>query len=244
MSNNCHIQTGSCALVAVPLNASCAIVTGAPVFTTAGVASVTGEVERQEGTDYSAPNFGGAECGPTQRGDTIEKWLNMSGEFCLKDWAFMAATTGNPTVLDGDDNVIGYAALAKKASSACESVSKPRVALVIVRRAATSDGGCTPAGAASGATGCVGHFFPNTTDWLFDLPPFEDARASIPFQAKGYANPAIGAGPMNLWPATAVPDQVPEDAYHAEVFIACSSVPAVDCDTPGTSPAPRAPAGP
>lgn len=239
-SNNCHIQTGSCMLIGVPLDDSCQIVEGAPVYTTAGVGSLTAETEREEGTDYSAKNFGGATCGPDQRGNTIEKWLNLSGEFCLKDWAFMAATSGNPTVLDGDGNTVGYAQLSQSQAGICDPITKPRVSLVVVRKAATSDGGCTTPTAETGATACVGHFFPMTTDWLWDVPPFEDARASVPFTAKGYSNPEAGAGPLNLWPATYTPDGIPTEALTAEAFLDCATLPTVDCDEPGVSPAPRA----
>jgi hypothetical protein len=238
-SNNCHIQTGSCMLIGVPLNDSCQIVEGASVYTTAGVGSMTGEAERQEGTDYSATNFGGVECGPQQQGNTVERWLNLSGEFCLKDWAFMAATSGNPTVLDAGGNTVGYASLSGQQGGACDPVTKPRVALVVVRRAATSDGGCVTPTADTGATSCVAHFFPMTTDWLWDLPPFEDARALVPFTAKGYTNPLIGAGPLNLWPADYDPAQVPADAHHAEVFVDCASLPSVSCDEPLLHPEPR-----
>lgn len=239
MSGNCHIQTANCMLIGVPLNDACEIVTGAAVYTTAGVVNLTGEVERQEGTDYSSPNFGGVECGPTQVGETVDKWLNISGEMCLIDWTFQAASSGNPAVLDAEGNTIGFARLAKKQAGGCTATSKPRMALVIVRRAATDDGGCVAAGSTTGATSAVGHFFPNTTDWSWDLPPFEDARALVPFTARGYANPNIGAGPLNLWPATAVPDMVPAEAYHAEVFIDPEALPAINCDEPAEHPAPR-----
>lgn len=226
-------------LIGVPLTEACEIVEDALVYTTAGVGSLTGETERQEGTDYTAPNFGGVACGPEQRGDTVERWLNISGEFCLKDWAFMAATSGNPTVLDGDGNVVGYASLARRALGACAGLTKPRISLVIARRAATDDGGCVTPEATTGATSIVGHFFPMTTDWLWDIPPFEDARASIPFQATGYTNPRIGAGPLNLWPATYNPNAVPDEAMHAEAFLDPESLPSVSCDTPIEHPAPE-----
>lgn len=237
-SNNCHIQTGSCMLIAVPLNGACEIVAGALVYTTAGVGSLSGETERQEGTDYTAPNFGGVACGPEQRGDTVERWLNLSGEFCLKDWSFMSATSGNPTVVDASGNVVGYATLSRKNLGVCGAQTKPRVALVIARRAATSDGGCVAPTAETGATSIVAHFFPMSTDWLWDLPPFEDARASVPFTATGYANPQIGAGPMNLWPEGYDPNAIPEEAMHAEAFVDPSTFPSVNCDTPLAHPVP------
>lgn len=237
MSNNCHIQTGNCMLIAVALNASCEIVAATPTFVTAGVGQASGDVERQEGTDYSAPNFGGAECGPTQVGETIEKWMNLEGEFCLIDWSFMSATSGNPKVVDGDGNTVGFARLAKRSAGACVNNSKPRVAVIIVRRSATGEGGCVSPTEDTGATSAVGHFLSNTTDWLWDVPPWEDARALVPFTAKGYPNPNIGAGPLNLWPAAYTPNVVPADAYHAEAFLNPEDLPAINCDTPIAHPA-------
>lgn len=237
-SNNCHAETGSCMLVAVPLNAACQIVANAPVHVTAGVGSYTWEVEREDGTDYSAKNFGGSSCGPDQKADTDEKWLNGSGEFCLVDWAFMSATDGNPTVVDGDGNVVGYAKLAKRSGGVCSPLTKPRIAMVIVRRAANGDGGCTMPDDTTGNTGIVGHFFQNVSDWLWDVPPFEDARASVPFTATGYANALeASAGVMNLWPAAYNPNVVPQDALWAPVFLDPETLPAVDCDATINHPA-------
>ncbi len=239
MSNNCHIQTANCLLIAVPLDDTCKIVEDAPVYVTAGVGSVTAEKERTEGTDYSATNFGGAVCGPDQKAETIERWANMTGEFCLKDWAFMSATTGNPTVLDPDGNVVGYQELKVSQLGACSPLGKPRISLVIVRKAATGEGGCSTPAADTGATTCVGHFFPNTTDWFWDIPPFEDARAIVPFTATAYSNPTGSpAGPLNLWPATYTPDWIDPDSFHSEAFLPCNTLPSADCDTPLESPAP------
>lgn len=235
--NNCHIQTGSCMLIGVALDESCAIVPATPTFVTSGIANMSSETERQDPTDYSSPNFGGEECGPIQQGDTIDKWGNLSGEMCLIDWAFQSATSGNPVVLDGDDNVIGYAHLAQRSAGACSTSNKPRMALVVVRRAATGDGGCVISGATTGATSAVAHFFPATTDWTWDVAPFENARALIPFTMKAYTNPSIVAGPLNLWPATAVPNTIPDEAWHAEVFVDPAGLPTVNCDEPVAHPA-------
>lgn len=238
-SNNCHAETGSCMLIAVPLNEACEIEEGAPVHVTAGVGSYTWEVEREEGTDYSAKNFGGAECAVTQKADTSEKWLNGSGEFCLVDWAFMSATDGNPTVVDGTGNVVGYQKLARRSGGVCDALTKPRIAVVIIRRAAMGDGGCSLPTSATGMTPCVAHFFPVTTDWQWDVPPFEDARASIPFTSTGYTGgEAAGAGPLNLWPEGYDPNRILPEALWAPAFVECSALPAVDCDATIPHPAP------
>lgn len=230
--NNCHIQTGSCMLIAVALNASCEIVAATPTFVTAGIASADVQPERQEGTDYSAPNFGGAECGPVQKSDTVEKWGNGEGEACLIDWSFMSATSGNPKVVDADGNTVGFARLAKRAGGACVNTSKPRVAMIIVRRSATGEGGCVTDAADTGATSAVAHFFPNSTDWLWGASPFEDARAAVPFNMTAYANPNAGRGPLNLWPATYTPAAIPADAFHAEIFVNPAGLPVINCDAP------------
>lgn len=238
MSDNCHIETGSCMWIATVLNDLCEIEEGALVYVSAGISTVTAEVERQEGTDYSAPNFGGQTCGPEQRGDTIDKYLNIEGEVCLINWGFQAATSGNPAILDAEGNVVGIASLSKQQAGACSTSTKPRIAMVIVRRAATDDGGCVQSSSGTGATNSVGHFLPNTMDWLWDVAPWEDARAMIPFQAKGYPNPNIKRGPLNLWPDSYTPAVIPSEAYHAPVFIDPASLPAIDCDEPLEHPVP------
>lgn len=240
MSNNCHIQTANCLLIAVPLDASCRIVEDAPVYVTAGVGSMTVEKERQDPTDYSAPNFGGVACGPEQKGETVEKWGNGSGEFCLVDWAFQAATSGNPIVLDATGNVIGYQELKKSQLGACSPQAKPRVALVVIRKSATSEGGCSAPTVDTGATTCVAHFFPNTTDWQWDIPPFEDGRAMVPFAMTAYSNPVGSpAGPLNLWPAGGVPNKIDPNSFHSQAFVACGGLPSPNCDVPLEHPAPE-----
>lgn len=224
-------------LIGVPLDTACKIVVAADVYRTAGIASMTTETEREEGTDYSAKNFGGVTCGPDAKAETVEKWINGSGAMCLKDWAFMAATSGNPAVVDGDGNVVGYATLSKKVTGACDAGTKPRLALVLARQAATGDGGCVAATADTGATNVVAHFLANTTDWQWDIPEFADARAEISYSFTGYSNPEIGAGPLNLWPATYTPNVMPATAMHAEVFVDPANLPAIDCDTTLAHPA-------
>jgi len=238
-SNNCHIQTANCLLIGVPLTDECVLVEDAPVFVTAGIGTVTVEKEREEGTDYSAKNFGGVEGGPTQKAETVEKWGNGSGEMCLKDWAFMSATSGNPTVLDADGNVVGYQELKRSQLGVCSPQGKPRIAMVIVRKAATDDGGCSTPTAATGATACVGHFFPNMADWFWDIPPFEDARALVPFSTTAYSNPVGSpAGPLNLWPAAYTPNAIDPDSFHSEAFLPCGSLPSPNCNEPLDHPVP------
>lgn len=237
-SNNCHAETGSCMLISVPLNAACQIVTAAPVHVTAGVSTYKSAVNRETPTDYSAKNFGGAECGPIQKADTVEKWLDITGEACMVDWAFMSSTDGNPTVVDGSGNVVGYAKLQHRSQGACSAITKPKSAVVVVRRAASNDGGCSMPAGSTGATGVVGHFFPATADWCWDIPDHQDARAMIPFTATSYANPQIGAGPLNLWPAAYTPDAIPGEAMWAPVFLNPGALPDVSCDLTISHPVP------
>jgi len=140
-------------------------------------------------------------------------------------------------VVDASGNTVGFARLAARAGGACVNNVKPRIAAVIVRRAATGEGGCVTPTADTGATTAVAHFLPNTTDWLWDVPPWEDARALVPFQAKGYPNPNILGGPLNLWPSTYTPNVVPSDAYHAEVMVDPDGLPSINCDEPIAHPA-------
>lgn len=234
--NNCHIQYGSCLLIAVPLSATCAIVTGAPTVVMAGMVEVTGEPEREDGTDYSAKNFGGESCGPQLTGPTRTKWMNMTGQMCLIDWQLMSATTGNPLVLDAAGNTIGYQELLSAPIDPCADNVVPKMALAIIRRAATGDGGCN-AVTTAGSTTRVLHVFPNTTNWAWTDSGWKDERNIRSFTARGFANPNIGAGPWNLWPATAVPNKVDPGAAHSEVFIDATGIPTPGCD-PQVHPAP------
>src|SRR5688572_5078422 len=148
-SNNCHIQTGSCMAIAVPLDETCAIVTAAPSIVTAGFGEFNMEPEVETGTDYSAKNFGGVRCGPELKAPDRTKWGNGTGNICLVDWALQSATSGNPTVVDDDGNVVGYQELVTaNASTPCaDDAEPPRLAFAIIRRAATGDGGCAPVAA-------------------------------------------------------------------------------------------------
>jgi hypothetical protein len=83
-------------------------------------------------------------------------------------------------------------------------------------------------------------FFPMSTDWRFEESPFANERAQRPFTAKAYANPAAGAGVLNLWPDTYTPDAIANDALSATAFVDPAGLPTVDCDTPTASPAPDA----
>lgn len=235
--NNCHIQYASCLLIGVPLDAaSCAIVTAAPSTVMAGMVEVTGTTNKVAGTDYSAKNFGGAKCGPTIKGPTEIQWLDMTGQMCLIDWGFMSATTGNPLVLDATGNTVGYQELLSAALDPCADNVVPKMALAIIRRAATGEGGCN-AVTTAGSTTRVLHVFPNTTNWSWEHSGWNDTRDIRTFAAEGYGNPNIGAGPFNLWPATSVPNKVDPAAFHSEVFIAATGVPTPACD-PVAHPAP------
>lgn len=237
VSNNCHVQTANCMLIAVPLDTSCAIVEDAPVYVTAGVGSLKAGVEREDGTDYTAKNFGGQYCGPDQRGDTLEKYLNIEGEFCLIDWAFMAATSGNVSMVDGDGNVIGYQQLRKRVI-ACQATDRPRFALTVIRASATGDGGCVTNVNETGATSAVAYTYPNVLDFVWDIPDQEDKRAMVPFKAKGYSSPNAGRGPLNLLPSGAVPQTIDPDAFFATYFVDPGSLPEVNCDETIAHPAP------
>jgi hypothetical protein len=238
-ASNCHVQYASCMLIGVPLNAACQIVTNAPSVVMAGIVEVSGEVEREEGTDYSAKNFGGQSCGPELQGPARDKWMNLSGSMCLIDWGFMAATSGNPLVLDGDGNTVGYQELVSSAiTDPCSDATQvPRLAMAIVRKAAVGDGGCAGVTSETGATGLVLHEFPNTTNWKWTDSGWRDERNLRNFEARGYSNPQIGAGPFNLWPADTDPNVIDPAAYHAEVFITGAGLPSAGCD-PVLHPAP------
>lgn len=232
-ASNCHIQYASCMLIGVPLNPACQIVTAAPSVVTAGFTEYNGEWEREDGTDYSAKNFGGQRCGPELQGPSRDKWQNMDGQMCLVDWGFQAATSGNPLVVDEDGNTIGYQELVTGAvTDVCsDEADPPRMAIAVIRKAAVGDGGCAGVASETGATGLVLHELPNQTNYKWTNSGFKDERNIRTFSARGYSNPEIGAGPFNLWPATADPDSIDVSAAHAEVFIASSGLPAAGCDT-------------
>ena len=161
----------------------------------------------------------------------------MAGQMCLIDWGFMSATTGNPVVLDEDGNTIGYQELVGNSGSPCDVSDGAKVALAVIRKASTGDGGCTTGGSATGATTNVLHVFPNTQDWRWTDSGFKDERTLKSFTSKGYSNPNIVAGPFNLWPATATPNKINPAAAHAEVFIGSGGIPAASCN-PVDHPAP------
>jgi hypothetical protein len=225
-------------LLAVPLNDACEIEEDALVYSTAGITTLDAQAELQTGTDYSAQNFGGVSCGQELIGDTVERWLNITGTFCLIDWAFMSAASGNPTVVDGDGNVVGYQRMAGTITGACESTTRPRIHFAIARRVATGAGGCVTSVEDTGATSIAMTFFPMSTDWRFEESPFANERAQRPFTARAYANPAANAGVNNLWPADYTPDAIADDALSATAFIDPAGLPTVDCDAPQAHPAP------
>lgn len=237
MSNNCHIQKGNCMLIAVPLNASCAIEEDAPVYVTAGVGTLSAEAEREAGTDYSLKNFGGDYCGPTDQGMEVEKWLNLSGEFCMVNWALMAAMSGNIAMQDAEGNVVGYQQL-RRSNSQCQTTSKDRFALTVIRKAATGDGGCVTVASETGATEFVAYTYPNVTDVLWAIPPHADERAVIPFTAKSYTNPNIGRGPLNLIPEGSVPQTIDSEALYAAYFVDPADLPEANCEEPIAHPVP------
>lgn len=240
-ASNCHVQYAACMLIGVPLNAACQIVADAPSVVISGIVEVTGEVEREDGTDYSAKNFGGVACGPELQAPSRDKWMNLTGSMCLIDWGFMSATSGNPLVLDAEGNTVGYQELVTAAvTDPCgDEADAPRVAMAIVRKAAVGSGGCEGVTSTTGATGLVLHEFPNATNWKWTDSGWRDERNLRNFEARGFNNPQIGAGPFNLWPADYVPDAVDPAAYHAETFIGTAGLPAVGCD-PVAHPAPAA----
>lgn len=235
--NNCHIQYASCLLIGVPLNGTCTIVEDAPSTVMAGFVEVTGEPNVEEGTDYSATTAGGDRCGPELKGQKVTKWMDMTGQLCLVDWSFLSATTGNPLVLDGDGNTIGYQELVGSSGTPCDPTDDPAMALAIIRKASTGDGGCTTGGNATGATTNVLHVFPNVRNWTWTDSGWKNERNIRSFTAEGYSNPNIGAGPFNLWPATAVPNKVDPKAAHSEVFIESAGIPVPSCN-PVEHPAP------
>jgi hypothetical protein len=229
--NNCHIQYASCLVMGVPLDATCAIVAAAPSFAMVGFTEMAVEPERQEGTDYSANNMAGARCGPELKGKDRVKWGNGTGAMCLVDWGLMSATTGNPLVLNGDGDTIGYEELVTAEDAVCDDESdSPKMALAIVRKAASGDGGCV-AEAGTGATGLVLHELPQTRDWTWTDSGFRDERNVRNLTFRAYNNPLIGAGPWNLWPATADPDFINPNSFHSEVFITNAGLPTPGCAT-------------
>jgi hypothetical protein len=232
-ASNCHVQYSSCMLIGVPLNDACQIVTSAPSVVMAGMVEVNGEVEREEGTDYSAKNFAGVACGPELQGPDRDKWLNLDGSMCLVDWGFMSATSGNPLVLNGDGDTVGYQELISAAieDPCSDAAQAPRLAMAIVRKAAVGSGGCGGVTSTTGATSLVLHVFPNTTNWKWTDSGWKDERNLRTFTARGFNNPEIGAGPFNLWPATYDPDEIDPAAYHAEAFIEAAGLPTAGCDT-------------
>lgn len=229
VSANCHIQYAACLLLGVPLNESCAIVTAVPSVAIAGIVEVTSTTNKATGVDYSATNFGGAQCGAQIIGPDLVKWTDMTGTMCLIDWGFMAACSGNPIVLDADGNTVGYQELITINNTVCSVTAIPKIAMAIVRKAATGSGGCVAE--SGGALPFVLHEFPLTTNWQFEDSGFKDERNTRTWVAKGYQNPNIVAGPWNLWPATNVPDQIDPDAFHSEVMIDGTGLPAVTCGT-------------
>jgi hypothetical protein len=236
-SNNAHAQTANCMLIAVELDDSCEIVEGAAVFVTAGVGKLTPTVNTTEGIDYSAENFGGVVCGPDMKGDTQEKSIGLEGEFCLVNWGFMAMTSGNPKIVDEAGNVVGYQQL-KRTASACDTNDKPRIALTVIRKASTGDGGCVTPSGVTGAQGSVAVTYPNTTDWVWKIPPHENIRAVVPFTAMAYTAPNPGHGPLNLYPASVTPERISSSALHAEYFVPFGSLPTIDDNGTLAHPAP------
>lgn len=233
MSNNCHIETASCLLIAAQLNAACSLYEDAPVFVTSGFVTLTTEEELQEGTDYSLPNAGGSTCGPELRGEDRVKWLNGSGQLCMTDWAFMSAMSGNTIVVDVDGNVVGYDELDLVGSGGvCNpSVSRPRWAVTVIRRAATGDGGCVVDVEESGATPFVATTFPNTTEWKFSKSAFEDARQTWDFTFRSYKSPNPMRGPLNLRPSGVTPQAIPTTAFISNYFVNPSSLPSPSCES-------------
>ena len=178
---NCHIENAPCLMAAVELNASCQIVAAAPVYTSEGMITFTPEIESEDGVDYSRLNWAGKRIGPATTGERAEKWWNLTGEIATKDWALFGMLTGNPVVLDGDGNVVGYERPMQRGGVGCGTERKPRAALVIVTAAGISDAGCTVP--ESGATECVGQFWPLTTSWNIDLAEKSADAPTIKFDA-------------------------------------------------------------
>lgn len=225
-SPNPHGVAGACQAIFVPLNAQCEIVDAVPSFVRTSFVDWTPTVVRNDPQDFSMTNWGGDNCGPDQMGPPDERRADIAGNMCNVDWPIMSATQGNPVTVDAADNVVGYSRLTQRTGSACSPGTVPRVAVAIVRRALNGDGGCAAPTADTGATGCHVDFYPNTTNWTWDIPPIANSRSQIPFNMQAYANPNIGAGPFNLWPAGYTPDVIPPNSFHSEAFVDCSLVPA------------------
>lgn len=223
---NPHGVAGACQAIFVPLNAQCQIIAAVPSFVRTTFVDWTPTVVRNDPQDFTATNWGGDTCGPEQMGPPDERRADTAGNMCNVDWPLMSATTGNPVRTDAADNVIGYSRLTKRSASACNPAQVPRVAVALVRRALNGDGGCAAPTADTGATGCHVDFYPNTTNWTWDIPAVANSRSQIPFAHQSYSNPNIGAGPFNLIPATATPNVVAPDAFHDESFVDCSLIPA------------------
>ncbi|MBK7167046.1 MAG: hypothetical protein IPH81_17765 [Candidatus Microthrix sp.] len=240
MANNCHLENAPCLMAAVELNASCQIVAAAPVYTSEGMITFTPEIESEDGVDYSRLNWAGKRIGPATTGERAEKWWNLTGEIATKDWALFGMLTGNPVVLDGDGNVVGYERPMQRGGVGCGTERKPRAALVIVTAAGISDAGCTVP--ESGATECVGQFWPLTTSWNIDLAEKSADAPTIKFDAKAFGSPNQNAGVLNLWPSDAVPAFISANSAVSEAFVTCSALPAIDCDATLAHPAPRVPA--
>lgn len=228
--NNVFIETSSCGLIAVPLSAdTCSIVTAVPSIITAGATTIAGAIEREEGTDFTAKGMNGLQCGPRVQGPSIAKWINITGTLCAANLALFSMLTGNPTIEDDDGNLVGYETLlggASASSSVCTTAAdKPKIALLIARKASDSDGGCSASASTSGMTGLMAHLFPLMTDFEFEDDTFEDARASYAFTAKAYSNPNIGRGPWNLYPVGNVPNKPSATSGHSRYFINPASFP-------------------
>lgn len=233
MSNNCHIQHASCMLIAAPLNAACELYEGGLVYVTAGFTTLNATEEVVEGTDYSADNAGGVQCGPEVRGEDRVKWLNIEGELCATDWAFMGALSGKTVVLDADGNVVGFDEIDTSGTGVCATSGdpKPRYALAIIRAAATGDGGCVTDSDDTGATGMVATVFPNTTNWKFTKSAFENARQTWTMTGRAYKSPNPMRGPLNLRPSGVSPQAIPATALSSSFFINPASLPEPTCGT-------------
>lgn len=239
VSNNSHAESANCMVISVILDGACEIVEDAPVFVDTAWGKVTPTVRREDGVDYSAKNFGGVTCGPEMMGDTVEKGVDLEGEMCMVNWAFMALTTGNPAILNAGGHTIGYQQL-RRLQNACDPTQrKPHMALTIIRAAATDDAGCIGAAeSATGATTAVAHTYPNVADWVWDIPENSDQRAAVPFKCKGYTAPNPGRGPLNLYPAGATPERIDPDAFYVPYFVDPADLPTPDGNTFASHPAP------
>lgn len=221
-----HFEFASCMFIWVPLDpATCAITTGVPSFVTTGVLEMEIAPETEDGTDYSSKNAGGSYCGPQLKGPKITKWGNVTGTFCMKNYPLLAALTGNPTSVDDDDNVVGYGERITEPASPCSPATIPKVALLVISRAAAAEGLCSPAVAADGFSPCLAHVYPLFTEFATDNVRHADERRNIPFTATAYSNPNIGRGPFNLYPTDLTPTAIPPNVYHHEFFRPCAGLP-------------------